>query len=199
MKILAFADTHLDEKVVKKIIKKSKQADFVICAGDVSWFGQGLKEILKDLSKNIKKDIYIVHGNHESPSEIRKAIKGLKNIHFMHKKTLQVENYKIFFWGGGGFELRNKRFEEATKRFQNKLKKGEEVILVTHGPPYKTKLDHLEWAGHVGSKSIRAFIRKVKPMLHICGHLHENTGRQQVLFKKTLIINPEENGNIIEA
>ena len=199
MKFLAFADTHLNEKAVKKIIQKSKNVDFLICAGDVSWMGQGLKEILKDLSKNIKKEIYIIHGNHESPSEIKNSIKGLKNIHFMHKKILQIANYQIFFWGGGGFNLRDKKFEEATKRFQAQLNQDEEVILVTHGPPYNTDLDELEWAGHVGSKSIREFIKKIKPLIHICGHLHENTGKQQVLFKRTLIINPEENGNIIEA
>ena len=198
MKIYAFSDTHLNEKAVKKIKKEAKRADFLICCGDVSWYGQGLEKILKDLNK-INKTIYIIPGNHEEPAtKMRKICQRLENIHYMHKRTKIINGYKFFFWGGGGFAEVNKNFEKAAKQFKSRLKKDEEVVLITHGPPYNTKLDYLEWAGHVGCKSIRKFIKQIKPILFICGHLHENFGVSETLFKTTFAISPGPAGKMIE-
>ena len=49
MKILAFSDTHLHKKAIEIIKEKSKDVDILICGGDISIFGKGLKEILKEL------------------------------------------------------------------------------------------------------------------------------------------------------
>jgi len=199
MKILAFSDNHLNEHSIKEIKKKAKKADILICAGDLSWFGSGLKDILKDLNK-IKKPLYIIPGNHEEwGGDLRKVCKNYKNITFVHKTWRNIEGFKVFFWGGGGFADRNKELEEKMIKFKNFLKKGDQVIFVTHGPPYNTKLDFLEWAGHVGCKSQRKFDRSIKPILHICGHLHEHMYEKEVLFKKTLIVNPGPEGTILKV
>ncbi len=197
MKVLAFADTHLDKKSVKQIIKKSKQADIIICAGDLSWFGTGLKKVLKTLNNKIKKPLYIIPGNHEEAKDLSKICKTLKHIHYAHKKTKNIKGYKFFFWGSGGFAQINKQFEAAMKRFKKTLKKGDQVILVTHGPAYKTSLDLLPWAGHVGCKSQRKFIKAIKPILHIFGHLHEHVYEHDTL-DDTVLINAGPAGTIIE-
>ncbi|MDP3919030.1 MAG: metallophosphoesterase family protein [Nanoarchaeota archaeon] len=198
MKIYAFSDTHLDAKAVQIIKKRSKQADILICAGDISWFGNGLKEILTDLNR-IKKDLYIIPGNHEDPpTQLKKVCEPLKYVHFVHKQTKRIGKYRFFFYGGGGFSTINKPFEKLMKIFKKTLTKDDEVILVTHAPPYKTKLDYLEWAGHIGCKSEKKFIKEIKPILHISGHIHENIGVQEVLYKKTLAINPGPAGEMIE-
>lgn len=73
--------------------------------------------------------------------------------------------------------------------------KDKKIILVTHAPPYKTRLDKL--AGeHCGNKSIRNFIEKSRSDLVICGHLHENFGREDKI-KRTRIINPGHFGKVI--
>jgi len=197
MRILAFTDLHSEKKYIKKIIKKSQNVDILICAGDITWFGEDLNKILRKLSK-IKKDIYIIHGNHESPSVLKKACSKYKNIHFKHKTSFRINNFVFFFWGGGGFAERDLKLEKAIKKFKSKLKKEDEVIFITHGPAYKTKLDYLDWTGYVGSKSIKKFIRTIKPILHICGHLHETFGVKEVLYKKTLSINPGPDGRILK-
>ncbi|MBL7051595.1 MAG: metallophosphoesterase family protein [Nanoarchaeota archaeon] len=198
MKILAFVDTHLDEKAIKQIIKKSKKVDIVICAGDISWLGQGTKEALFDLSKKIKKNIYIIPGNHETNSELIKVCEKKKNLIYVNKRLIKLEDYYFFFWGGGGFAERDKNLEKRIPKLKKKLTKKDQLIFITHGPPYKTKLDILEYIGHVGCKSQKKFIKELKPLVHICGHIHENSEVQQVIYKRTLIINPGPAGKILE-
>lgn len=198
MKILAFVDTHLHKKAIETIKKHASEVDILICAGDISWFGIGLKEVLGIVDK-IGKPVYIIPGNHEDPPDkLEKAIKGLKNVHYAHQKIVQIGEFTFFFWGCGGFAHINKPFERAMEKFKQSLKGDEKIVLVTHGPPYGTVLDLLSWAGHVGCVSERRFLRELKPVLHICGHLHENIHKQQVIYKKTLVVNPGPAGMIIE-
>jgi uncharacterized protein len=199
MKILAFSDTHLNKSCIQKIKKKAKKVDILVCAGDVSLMGMGLATILKDLNR-IKKPIYIIPGNHEEPpTKLRNYCKKLKYLIYSHKKAIKIGEFTFFFWGCGGFALNNPHLEKAMHKFKKRIKKGEQIIFITHGPPHKTKLDYLDWAGHVGCKSIRKFIREIKPVLHISGHIHENMKKKEVLFKKTLIVNPGPDGMILEV
>src|SRR3990167_6975870 len=77
----------------------------------------------------------------------------------------------------------------------NKLNK--KIIIVTHAPPYKTKLDKLV-EGHCGNKSIRHFVERNKIDLLICGHLHENFGKEDKI-KRTKCINPGPFGKIVRV
>lgn len=45
-------------------------------------------------------------------------------------------------------------------------------ILLSHGPPYGT-LDLTIAGEHVGSRALRTAIRRVRPKLVVCGHVHE--------------------------
>ena len=198
MKILAFSDTHLHKQCLDLIKENSKKVDFLICAGDISWFSRGLKEVLKDLDTHIDKAIYIIPGNHEEAVQLEKICEPLKHVTYMHRKAKKIGDYIFFFWGGGGFAQNNPALERATEKFKEKLKKEDKVIFITHGPPYKTELDFLDWAGHVGCKSQRKFLLEIKPVLHISGHLHENFHKKQQL-QKTLLVNPGPEGTIIEV
>ena len=199
MKILAFSDTHLHKKAIQMIKENSAKVDLLICAGDISIFGRGLKEVLKELDNSIKKPLFIIPGNHEEGSPLEEICKPLKNVHYMHKRAKKIGDYIFFFWGGGGFAQRNPSLETATEKFKQQKKKEDKVIFITHAPPYHTELDFLDWAGHVGCKSERKFIQEIKPVLHICGHLHENFNKKQILYKKTLVLSPGPAGTIIEV
>ena len=105
---------------------------------------------------------------------------------------------RVFFgYGGGGFAKIDKRFEACFKAFKSKLRKDDEVILITHGPPYKTKIDELFSGEHVGNKSYNKAIKALKPVLYICGHIHDSFKEKQVIGK-TLIMNPGPDGEIFE-
>ncbi len=186
MKILATADLHGNKKSIRNLVKKSKSVDLIIIAGDISNYGKRIKESVRELKKS-KKQILAIHGNHESS----KDIKTDKQVTNLHKKIKKINNFNFIGYGGGGFSQRDKELENFSKKIKNKS-----IIFITHAPPYKTKLDKLP-LGHVGSISIRRFIEKHKPILFICGHLHENENKKQRLGQ-TLMINPGHKGKIIE-
>jgi Icc-related predicted phosphoesterase len=198
MKFLAFTDSHLNKDAITRILDTSKNVDFLICAGDISWFSVGLEKVLQLFEKKLDKPLYIIPGNHEEEKKLEIICKKFSKINPMHKKTLKINNWTFFFWGGGGFTPFDEKLENEIKKFKETLSKDDKVILVTHGPPYNTELDYLEWAGHVGCRSQKKFLTEIKPILHICGHLHENFNKQQVYNKRTLIINPGPAGMILE-
>jgi Icc-related predicted phosphoesterase len=73
---------------------------------------------------------------------------------------------------------------------------GKKLVMLFHAPPYGNKTDII-MGDHVGNKSYRDFIREEKPLLVVCGHLHDNEGVQDHIGK-TLIINPGPEGKLIE-
>lgn len=197
MKLLAFTDTHGSLTALKRLEQKCKaqNPDLLVCAGDISIFEHGILGIFRKLNK-LNKKIIIIHGNHEDALTYLKYSRIFKNIIFIHKKYFIYENFLFLGFGGGGFSLRDKEFEKNQLKFkeiiQNKYKK---LILVTHAPPYRTKLDKVG-KNYVGNKSVRNFIEKYKIDLHICGHLHENFGKEDKIGK-TKIINPGPFGKIV--
>ena len=198
MKILAFTDIHGSLFALRKIEQKVKaqKPDLLVCAGDISIFEHGVAGILRRLNK-LNKKIVIIHGNHEDESTFIKLSKLFKKIIFIHKKYFIEDNFLFLGYGGGGFSVVDKKFEKIAIKFKKIIKdnKGKKIILVTHAPPYKTRLDKLV-EGHCGNKSIKKFVGKNKVDLLICGHLHENFGKEDKI-KKTKIINPGPFGKII--
>ena len=201
MKILAFTDIHGSSSALKRIEQKvkSQNPDLLVCAGDLSIFERGIIGIMRRLNK-LNKKIIIVHGNHEDSSTFIKCSKLFKNIIFIHKNYFIEDGILFLGYGGGGFSVFDKEFEKISKnKFKKIIKNNQDkkIILVTHAPPYKTKLDKL-MQGHCGNKSIRHFVEKNKVDLLICGHLHENFGKEDKI-KKIKIINPGPFGKIIRV
>ncbi len=191
MKILAFVDVHGNKTALNKIIEKSKNADLLVCAGDITNFGQGLNKTVNLLSKT-NKPLLIIPGNHETASEI----KSLKQefIINIHKTLYRIDDYIFFGYGSGGFSLRDIALEKITKEIKQ-IVKNKKFILVTHAPPYGTTADTINGQHH-GSVSITKMIYETSPIINICGHLHETANKKSIL-RKTLIINPGPYGTLI--
>ncbi|MBN1792393.1 metallophosphoesterase family protein [Candidatus Woesearchaeota archaeon] len=194
MRLLVFTDVHGDERIIKRLKKKAKKTDLVLCAGDITIFEHNMRRILQELNR-IGKPLLLVHGNHEGESNLRKACKQHKNIVFLHKRFYEQEGVLIVGYGGGGFALRDKEFERFEKRIRAKRKKDQKLVVMFHGPPYKLKVDRI-MGEHAGSKSYTDFIKKQKPKIVICGHLHENNYKHDKIGK-TIILNPGPEGRII--
>ena len=79
MKILAFADMHGSRKALKEVIKKAKEAELVICCGDLTIFEQYIKKWLKELN-DLKIPVLIIPGNHENSRNLKKACSHFDNI-----------------------------------------------------------------------------------------------------------------------
>lgn len=194
MKILAFVDLHENYKAFKNIKEKAKKADIIVCAGDISIFEDRLKEFLLKLDK-LDRPVLMIPGNHESNKSVNKHIKKLANITNIDKSVFMKDEHIFLGYGGGCFSMKDPSFDNVAAKFKKKIK-DKKVILVTHAPPYDTKLDKI-MKESCGNKNIKKFILKVKPNLVICGHLHENAGKEDKI-KNIRMINPGPNGKILK-
>lgn len=90
------------------------------------------------------------------------------------------------------YNWRQKKYISAFTKAK-KLKKP--FIFLTHNVPYNTRLDKITSKDapkaargkHYGSFLERQMINRFKPDLVICGHMHENFGKQKL--GKTLVVN----------
>lgn len=195
MKILAFVDTHGNLDAIKRLLKKGEDVDLIICAGDISNFGNNLRSSIAKFQK-LNKIMLIIHGNHESEEQIKEICTEFPWLMFIHKGSYQLGNYYFLGYGGGGFSIEDTQYEKVIKRFKKTLKKDAKIVIITHGPPYGTKCDFLLHHGHRGCKTYTRIDKELEPILHICGHLHETASIRDKLGN-TLVINPGAEGKII--
>ena len=199
MKILAFADLHGSISSLRKVKNKAKKADIIICLGDFTIFGDNIIYFMKKINKLGKQEL-IIHGNHETRTEVKVLSKGLKNITFMHRKAKVIGDCLFIGYGGGGFSIRDEDFDlKWEKKFKEKIKKNKnkKVVFMTHQPPYGTNID-LVWDEHCGNKSFRDFYRQNRVDVFFSGHLHETADTIEVV-KGTTLINPGPQGIVIDA
>lgn len=199
MKILAASDLHSDSKIAEKLAKKAKKnnVDLVLLGGDIIEMGSEGKGIIGPFKKE-GIEVLMVHGNHDQFTDIeflsKKYGKGIYNLHSYYK---EFDDAVVFGAGGieWGFDLKNEGltpFKNKWNKFKNKKK-----IVLTHEPPFNTKLDDLGWT-KAGSHSLRNFIETYNPDLVLCGHIHETFGLTDKL-NKTKIINVGTKGVIFEV
>jgi uncharacterized protein len=191
MKILVFADLHDDRPCFEVLKEKSKQADFILGAGDYTLFGKHLKQILNDLN-SLGKPCFLIHGNHEDEKDMDLLIKEFDNIQFVHMQKATYKGINITGYGGDGFSRVDKN---AEKYFNTVDVKG--GIILFHGPPFNINQDFI-YGNHVGSESYRKIIEKQKPLIVVCGHIHETFGTTDKIGE-TIIINPGPLGVILDV
>jgi hypothetical protein len=194
MNILVFADVHGDKKSMVKLKEKVKQADLVLCAGDLTNFENNFVELLKEVD-SWGVPCFFVHGNHEGEGTSHELIKSLQQVKYAHRKVFRFKDLYIFGWGGGGFTERDSEFEKKQPEFE-KILKAKRFIFLTHAPPYNTPCDIVN-EKHVGSKTSRAFIEKTQPLLCVAGHIHESA-REVGRIGKCMCVNPGSEGLILK-
>jgi Icc-related predicted phosphoesterase len=193
MKILTFGDSHGDYQVHEFVLEQAKKetVDLIVCIGDVSLFGMHLPEIIEHLDKS-EIPILMIHGNHEHESTLKKLVEESKNIKWIHKDVHIQDGFAFVGYGGGGFAHRDPEFVSFIKEHKNK----KNMILLTHQPPYDTKLDPVGDL-KTGSKDIKDAIKELQPILALSGHIHE-TFEEQEKLGDSLLLNPGPTGQIID-
>ncbi|MFH1237604.1 MAG: metallophosphoesterase [Candidatus Aenigmatarchaeota archaeon] len=191
LKILVVADIHGEFEKFSKMIDKLKRCDFdvVVCPGDFTdmynipeGFNQtDIAELIIQKLLSLGKPVLCIPGNHE-PYEIIDLFEEYGvNAHGIMKK---IKDYEFIGFGGAATPF-NTKFEppeeeiKASLEAQAKKAKGGFILLV-HNPPFNTKMDKVETGEHVGSKVIREFIEKTKPILVISAHIHEAVGTDKI-------------------
>ena len=196
MKFLVFSDVHEDFDQIKILSDRAKEddIDFVLVPGDFTSFERELKQVLKVFNE-IGKPVYLLPGNHEESEAYKETVKKYKNLTDFDRSTFEKEDFIFLGYGGGGFSQTDAEFRTLARKWYGEHK-NKKIIFVTHGPAYNTKLDVVHET-HVGHKDYRAFIERIKPMLAICGHIHETAGMTDKIGD-THLINPCWEGMVIE-
>ena len=196
MKLLVFSDVHGDLKRSKKLLDRAaeKDVDLVIIPGDFTVFNRNLKKII-ELFNNCPKPIYVLPGNHEMGKKFDEVVDSFPNVTSFHKSSFKFGDYVFLGYGGDGFSREDAEFRKISRKWYGEFK-GQKIVLVTHGPPYKTKLDKIG-ERFIGNVDYRKFIERIKPKLYVCGHIHETMGEQDTLGD-TILLNPCWEGAVIE-
>ena len=184
MKIVAFNDLHGRPIALKKlaVLVKKNKPDAVLYLGDFTLFERHIETVLAGINA-FGSPVYLIHGNHEDETIVRKLCKNYPNITFIHKRIVTIGDVQLVAFGGGGFYghgklKRDTEFDAWILKNNHKL--GKRTLLLTHGPPAHTVLDHIDYMDeHVGCPSFTAYIKKYKPLLALSGHIHESFGREQ--------------------
>lgn len=157
------------------------RADFLLHAGDALNYGQTNEffAFAKDLHRvrSQFKHIIYVPGNHDIfvEQERERAVAELKkhDIHVLIDERLELDG--ISFYGSPGVPLLpaywafGYGYEDQTERW-SQVKPMD--VLITHGPP----LGILDY--HCGCGYLRQAVDRLKPKLHVFGHMHECGGEQ---------------------
>ena len=187
LKLVLLSDTHELHREVEV-----PEGDILIHAGDFTMFSHSLQAIadfnewLGELPHLHK---LVVPGNHEffleaDPS--RRSI--LSNAVVLLNEGTTVEGLRI--WGSPATPLSGTAFgvssPEDRKRLYAQIPTNTD-ILITHGPPYGI-LDSNPVSGlHSGCRELFDAVIRVRPKLHVFGHVHGAYGIFQT--KQTTLVN----------
>lgn len=199
LKILAAGDIHGDKKLSKKLADKAlkEKVDLVILAGDLTFADTSVEGIIGPFVKNNKK-VLLIPGNHDSfaTADFLAELYGVKNI---HGYSAIYQDVGIFGCGGANIGLQqlkeNEIFRYLKKGF-DRIKNLDKKIMVTHVHPEGTKMGKLT-SFFPGSTGVEKAVKKFKPDILLCSHVHEAEGIEEKIGN-TRIINVGRKGKIIE-
>jgi Icc-related predicted phosphoesterase len=199
MKILAAGDIHGDSRLAEKLAKKAKEenVDLVVICGDITQFEQSTDNLMKPFVKRNEK-VLIIPGNHESvaTTDFLADFYGVTNL---HGYSIRAGEVGLFGCGGaniGIHQLSEKEIYDLLKKGHDKIRDLRKQIMVTHVHPSDTKMEKFT-KFFPGSDGVKRAVKKFKPDILLCSHVHEAEGIEEKLGD-TKVINVGKKGKIIE-
>jgi len=195
LRILLTADIHGNMENVRRLAERHQGFDAVIVAGDITNFG-GAKQAQEALTMlaGCGQRLFAVCGNCDLP-EVAEFLENSK--WGLEGRSAEAEGY-VFVGAGGSLPCPGKTPNEVGEDvLKDTLGKaiaedadcqGCRLVLVTHQPPWGTRLDQAGEGKHAGSVSVKNFIEKHCPALAISGHIHEAVAVDTL--GQTMLVNP---------
>ena len=198
MLALVISDIHGRIESLEKTIKliHNRSVDLVLLLGDLTNYGetkdaeQGLKPL-----KGLK--VLAIPGNLDT-GPVLKAFeeKGIS----LHAKKKKLGGWTFVGFGGGlqgdpGSFLSSE--EEIGKSLGRLLQGEKRTVLLTHLPPFGTKIDLSSKGPHIGSRAVREAVEKSQPVLHLCGHAHESFGEEKIGKTPCINVGAVKNGRAL--
>lgn len=183
MLIRALADQH-------GIFPKVEPCDVLLIAGDVcpmdshqenhqrAWLRNQFSEWLNELPAE---RIIGIAGNHDFALQKYKGLGDELPWEYLEDSSLDLDGLKVYgspwvpnlpAWAFYG--------DAPTLREKVDAIPDDVDILITHGPPDGI-LDRVLYGINVGSSALASALRyRIKPRLHVFGHIHESHGREKL-------------------
>lgn len=197
MRIAHISDLHGHHKHVK-----IPECDLLICSGDLSMIGE--RHVVESFFAWVGKQVQctfkvVTAGNHDltldpmrggnngsTPEWLREVIQMAEkhNVFYLLNELINVMGIKIwaspvsswFYGDRWAFNMK----EDQEMALYSQIPIGTDIV-ITHGP----SLGHVDWCfnlpGPVGSKALDYHLKRVKPLLHFSGHIHEAYGYEEFL------------------
>ena len=192
MIITALADIHGSVDYLPDIADELSRSDLVLIAGDITNFGTAAvaADIIARL-REYNRRILAVPGNCD-----RRGVGDYLSEQGINLEGNCIKEDGFAFVGTGGSlpcpgttpnEADEDDFEIWLTAIESEISQAQPVILLTHQPAWGTLVDT---AGqrHTGSKTIRSFIERTRPVLAVSGHIHEARGTGKI--GQTTLVNP---------
>lgn len=199
MKILAAGDLHGDIRQVRKLANKAQKekVDLVILCGDLTKSESETKGIIGPFLKKNKK-VVLVPGNHETvaTADFLAELYGVTNLHGYSLNLGDVGLFGCGLANVGANKLEEKDIFDILKKGHKKVRDHKKKIMVTHVHPSGTLMEKLS-SFVPGSSGVSNAVKKLKPDILLCSHIHEAEGIEEKVGK-TKIINTGREGRIIE-
>lgn len=171
------------------------EGDILVHAGDMLMDGKGdeLERFGRWLTELPYKHKLVIAGNHdfifERKPEVAKVLLGHGGygITYLQDESITIDGIKFYGspWQPRFFDWAfNVDRGEAIKKYWD-LIPNDTNVLITHGPPHYV-LDRV-LGKHVGCEELMNAINRVKPKVHVFGHIHCGAGYDT--FNGTQFIN----------
>ncbi len=175
MRIVCLSDTHELHREVEV-----PQGDLLIHAGDFTFFSKRpsmLRDFNEWLGSMPHRYKLVVPGNHDFLLEEPRNRSVITNAVMLVDSGIKIQGIKI--WGspvtplyGGAFGL-----SDAADRKRHWAKIPEDTdIVITHGPAFGILDRNTDSDIYQGCPELRDAIQRVRPRLHVFGHVHSGYG-----------------------
>jgi Icc-related predicted phosphoesterase len=203
MRLLCITDIHGEVRRFEKILAAEPKADVLIIGGDFTNFGKPPEAAhLLNLAQAHTPQVLAVAGNCDS-AEIDQLLfdRGVS----LHQGGVQIGDIGFFGlsamppWKGNMYEFPEEELDRFLAASYAQVEGSPKYIMVPHCPPRNSEVDRSGSGVNVGSTAVRNWMDKVKPILVICGHIHEARGQAKI--GGTVVVNcgPAREGNYAVA
>jgi len=173
-------------------------ADILIHAGDISKLGTVAEcaDFFDWFSALPHQHKICIAGNHDFLAEKNSALfKSIipDNIIYLEDESVEVEGFKI--WGSPIMPwffnwAFNRQRGEAIRKYWEVIPIDTDIV-VTHGPPHGIG-DFTASGANAGCEDLLDILQKIKPRLHVFGHIHEGYGvikKEGTTFVNASVVN----------
>ena len=160
--------------------------DLLIVTGDLTSRDEPIEhlEFIQWLDVQPYKHKIVIAGNHDHNID-GDEIDSLENTYYLKNELITIED--VTFWGSPHslwFDRINPKccaFTSHDTELVNVYSHipDETNVLISH-TPFHGMLDQNRDGYHCGSKSLRDAIDRVKPILFVCSHIHEQGGNEMM-------------------